>query len=234
MSGQRSCFSSFKGDRRPIRLADGMIVYSESIGTVRFLSSHGFSIIIHDILYVPSLSISLFSPNKFAREHRRVYREVLEYPKRSWVNRHTGAVEFSATIRPNNLAYLDWEVDQQMESACVSLEEMHARLNHMPYQALWQLVRNGSVGGIPDDITDMQQDDSFCEDCTNGKLTRAPHSKSAVRAQEPLTRVYTDVHGPVQMHSRRGNCYWVTFIDDHSRFPAVYFIRRKSRGSSTT
>jgi transposase InsO family protein len=29
-------------------------------------------------------------------------------------------------------------------------------------------------------------------------------------------------------HSRRGNSYWVSFIDDHSRFPAVYFIAKKS------
>jgi transposase InsO family protein len=50
----------------------------------------------------------------------------------------------------------------------------------------------------------------------------------AVRATRPLYRVFSDVHGPLLVRSRRGHLYWVTFIDDYSRYPAVYFITRKS------
>ena len=204
------------------------MVYSEGISSIHFLSTYGFHIIIHDVLYIPHLSTNLFSSNKFAWEHREKYREVLDYPARNWINRQTGAVEFSATIRPDNLAYLDWRVKSSIESACVSLDDLHARLNHLPYGALRRLVRDGSVDGIPDHVSDMRRADDFCEDCMAGKLTRAPHMTPAARAERPLDRVYTDVHGPVPTRSRRSNCYWVSFVDDHSRFPAVYFIGRKS------
>ena len=228
MSGHRQAFYELRGDRRPVRLADGMVVYSEGVGSVRFVSSCGHSVVIHDVLFVPRLTTSLFSANKFAREHRHTHLEVLEYPERKWINRQTNCVEFTATIRADNLAYLNWRVDSGFESANVSFEDLHARLNHIPYPYLRRLIRDGSLDGVPAHIAGPHPDGTFCEDCVNGKLTRAPHSKPAARAEEPLARVYTDVHGPVPIRSRHGNIYWVTFIDDHSRFPAVYFIRAKS------
>jgi len=68
----------------------------------------------------------------------------------------------------------------------------------------------------------------FCEDCVNGKLTWVPHTCPVMHAEVPLQQVYSDVHGPVSTRSWWGNVYWVSFIDDYSCFPAVYFIRNKS------
>ena len=227
MSSNRSAFSSLKSDRRPIRLADGKVIYSEGLGSIRFVSNCGYEIPIDNVLYVPFLTVSLFASNKFAREHRDTHSEITEYPKRRWFNRRTGATEFTATIRSNDLAYLDWRPIQTTESTCVSIEELHARLNHIPHSAIRHLIQSGAINGVPDRATGTTTDD-FCEDCVNGKLTRAPHSKPAARAERPLLRVFSDVHGPVPVQSRQGHYYWVTFIDDYSRFPAVYFIAKKS------
>jgi len=133
------------------------------------------------------------------------------------------AVEFTATIRNNNLAYLNWKVDDAVESARVTMEQLYARLNHTPYPVLRALIRNKPTKGLPAHVAGLCPGHDSCEDCVNGKLTRA-----TARAGEPLARVFTDVHGPLPVQSRHGNLYWVTFIDDYSRFPAVYFIKRKS------
>ncbi|SRR5258706_694648 len=98
----------------------------------------------------------------------------------------------------------------------------------MPYGALRRLVCDGSVGGLPDRITDMHHTDDFCEDCMAGKLSHAPHVRPAAHAKHPLNWVFMDVHGPIPTKSHCGNCYWVSFINDHSQFPAIYFISRKS------
>jgi len=66
-----------------------------------------------------------FSANKFARDNRDTRREITDYPGRVWINRHTGAIGFTATTRPNNLAYLDWEVELHVEFSNVSPEELH-------------------------------------------------------------------------------------------------------------
>ena len=66
MSDRRSAFFELKLDRRTIRLADGTIIYSEGLGSIRFLSTYGYRIILRDVLYVPRLTTSFFSSNKFA------------------------------------------------------------------------------------------------------------------------------------------------------------------------
>ena len=62
----------------------------------------------------------------------------------------------------------------------------------------------------------------------NGKLTYMPHTTPAVWVSYPLYWVFSDVHGLQPMHSHHSHVYWVTFIDNYSQFPAVYFITRKS------
>jgi transposase InsO family protein len=226
MSGNRSAFSSLRADRRPICLADGRIVYSKGVGSIQFLSNFGYTIVIHGVLFVPFLAQNLFALNKFARERRNTHMEVMEYPTSRWVNHRTGATEFTATVCSNDLVYLDWKVAPSVESACVSISELHSQLNHMPHSVVQRLVQSRAVSGIPSHIEGTAADD-FCEDCVNGKLTRAPHAKPATRAEQLLFWVFLDVHGPVPVQSWQGHFYWVTFIDDHSRFPAVYFLTKK-------
>jgi len=110
----------------------------------------------------------------------------MEYPKRKWINRQTGAVEFTTTIHTNNLAYLDWKVAPQAESINISMEELHARLNHLPFPAVCQLIRTQPIDGIPDRVTGTHLNGDFCEDCINGKLTHAPHTHPATHTEVPL------------------------------------------------
>jgi hypothetical protein len=176
MSSNRLAFSSLRADWRPICLADGRIVYSKGVGSIRFLSNFGYTIVIHGVLFIPFLVQNLFAPNKFARECHDTHMEVMEYPTSRWVNRRTGAMEFTATVCSNDLAYLDWKVAPSVESACVSISELHSWLNHMPHSAVQRLVQSRAVSGILSHIEGTAADD-FCEDCVNGKLTQAPHTK---------------------------------------------------------
>ena len=108
------------------------------------------------------------------------------------------------------------------------MEELHTQLNHLPFSAIRRLMHTQSVSGIPDRVTDACPSSEFCEDCINGKLTWVPHTRPAMCAEVPLQQVYSDVHGPVSGRSQQGNVYWVSFIDDYSHFPAIYFIKNKS------
>ena len=47
-----SAFSSLKSDWRPIRLADGRVIYSEGLGSIRFLSDCGYVITIERFGYM--------------------------------------------------------------------------------------------------------------------------------------------------------------------------------------
>ena len=74
-----------------------------------------------------------------------------------------------------------------------------------------RLVRDGplkelKVGNLP-----------VCESCLEGKMTKRYFSAKGFRAKEPLELVHSDVYE-----------YFVTFINDYSRYEYVYLMQRKS------
>ena len=74
------------------------------------------------------------------------------------------------------------------------------------------------------------KESAFCEGCAQGKQKKTPFPKEqATRATEILEIVHSDVCGPMQENSLGGNRYFVTFIDDKSRYTAVYFMKTKDQ-----
>ena len=53
-------------------------------------------------------------------------------------------------------------------------------------------------------------------------------AKTATRATEICDLIHSDVHGPLPIQTREGYRYWVSFIDDKSRFWVVMALRNKS------
>ena len=61
-----------------------------------------------------------------------------------------------------------------------------------------------------------------------GKMTKTSFRGNGDRTNELLGLVHTDVCGPVTTHARGGYSYFITFIDDLSRFGYVYLMKHKS------
>ena len=67
-----------------------------------------------------------------------------------------------------------------------------------------------------------------CESCLEGKMTTRPFSAKGERSKEPLQLVHSDVCGPLSVQDKGGYKYFVTFIDDYSRYDYVYIMHKKS------
>ena len=68
-----------------------------------------------------------------------------------------------------------------------------------------------------------------CESCIKGKMVRESFPKKSLNpAKKKLDVIVTDVCGPMQTNSIGGNRYFVTFIDEYSRYSHVFLIREKS------
>ena len=61
-----------------------------------------------------------------------------------------------------------------------------------------------------------------------GKMTKSPFTEKGERANELLGLVHTDVCGPMSISARGGYVYFITFIDDLSRYGYVYLMKHKS------
>jgi hypothetical protein len=69
----------------------------------------------------------------------------------------------------------------------------------------------------------------MCEACLMGKMTKAPFIGFLERAVDLLELVHTDVCGLMSTTARGGFQYFITFIDDFSRYGYVYLIKHKSK-----
>ena len=47
------------------------------------------------------------------------------------------------------------------------------------------------------------------------------------RELELLNLIYTDICGPLNVHTRTGAMYFITFIDDFSKYGYIYLIKNK-------
>lgn len=97
----------------------------------------------------------------------------------------------------------------------------HARLCHIGQDRMNRLARDGLLGPI------AKLDLPTCEHCLAGKATRKPFGK-AFRATSPLQLIHSDICGPMNVRARHGALYFITFIDDYTRYGHVYLISHKS------
>ena len=81
------------------------------------------------------------------------------------------------------------------------------------------------VHGLQLDVNTMP--DPICEPCLAGKMHADPFPPSTSHSSCLLELVHTDVHHVA--HSLLSGChYWVTFIEDYSRYCFVLPIKHKS------
>ncbi|GKC69168.1 retrotransposon protein, putative, ty1-copia subclass [Tanacetum coccineum] len=66
-----------------------------------------------------------------------------------------------------------------------------------------------------------------CKSCISGKMTRKPFSHQVEIAKDLLGLIHTDVCSPFRTVSREGASYFITFIDDFSRYGYVYLMKHK-------
>ena len=66
-----------------------------------------------------------------------------------------------------------------------------------------------------------------CESCLLGKMTKLRFKGKGERAGGPLDLIHTDVRGPMSIHARGGFIYFITFIDEYSRYGYLYLMKYK-------
>ena len=80
--------------------------------------------------------------------------------------------------------------------------------------------------GILDPLDFMDFD--TCVHCIKGKQTNF-RRLGANRASDILELIHTDICGPFPTASWNGQTYFITFIDDFSRYGYLYLIHDKSQ-----
>jgi len=104
--------------------------------------------------------------------------------------------------------------------ACpLSLSLWHDRLGHVSIRKIKNMIKSCDINY---DINEFDK----CEVCVKSKLVKKPFP-SVERSSNLLDLVHTDICELNGILTRSGKRYFITFIDDCSRFVYVYLLKHK-------
>jgi transposase InsO family protein len=99
----------------------------------------------------------------------------------------------------------------------------HCRLGHISEKRMKKLHSDGLLT-----LFDFESYET-CEACLLGKMTKTPFIGFPERASDLLELIHTDVCGQMSTTARGGFQYFITFIDDLSRYSYIYLMNHKSK-----
>lgn len=208
----------------------GEWVTAELTGNVSVISmvEHKFiETTVSDVVYIPEARANLFSISKVESAGMRVVFEA------GRVEILRDSVVVATGIRRDKLYELNFYSPKGMCESFLFSGEInkanelwHRRFGHLGERNLTSLISGGIVDGMKSKHGKKQQ--VICEPCVAAKQTRNPFAlRLERRTSRVLELVHSDVCGPVTPASWNGARYFVSFIDDWSRFTVVYLIESK-------
>ena len=69
--------------------------------------------------------------------------------------------------------------------------------------------------------------ETVCDSCQKGKSHQLPYPVSTSVSSKPLELIFSDVWGQAPLSVGRHK-YYVSFIDDYSKYTWIYLIKNKS------
>ena len=216
-----------------MRVGSGARVSATAVGTVRLSFANNKYLLLHNVYFIPDFKRNLISVSKLHEQFISVSFDIDSVSiYKNGMNICSGYVDngiyFVKPIFKNLLQTEMFKVAEPTpKRRKISNDKndtylWHLRLGHINIDRIERLEKDGplrelKVGTLP-----------ICESCLESKMTKRPFSAKGERAKVPLEIIHTDVCGPLNVKARGGYEYFVTFIDDYSRYGYVYLIQRKS------
>lgn len=148
--------------------------------------------------------------------------------KCAFVNRSDGSTALIAK-RQGQLYVVDETAPQRTPVARNAQEDnrlrWHQRLGHLNSKDMDKLKSKNMVVGLNMKGNSIEIN---CEVCNKCKIHQLPYKSSPRREKERLGLIHSDICGPMNIPSLGGAKYFVTFIDDMSRYVEVVTLKKRS------
>ncbi|KAH9781043.1 retrovirus-related pol polyprotein from transposon RE2 [Citrus sinensis] len=114
-------------------------------------------------------------------------------------------------------------------SSIVSVSLLHNRLGHPSKHVVQTLLRNSCIN-----ITcNNKQKLEFCNACQLGKLYQFHFSATKIKSKHPLELIHTDIWGLASVLSMEGYKYYISFVNDYTRYCWIFPLVLKSDALGT-
>ncbi|GKB35736.1 retrovirus-related pol polyprotein from transposon TNT 1-94 [Tanacetum coccineum] len=219
----KSMFHSFRvvGNGQKLYMGNSATADIKGEGDVILKMTSEKELKLTNVLYVPEIRKNLVSGwllNKFG------FRLVFESDKfvLSKNQMYVGKGYAVDAMFKLNVMVVKNDINKMNSSAYLieSSNVWHGRLGHVNFNSMRRLIKFNS---IPNFHIDSKYK---CETCVEAKLTRTSF-KSVKRTTEPLDMIHTDICDLKSLPTKGGNKYFITFIDDCTKYCYVYLLKSK-------
>ncbi|KAK4415342.1 Retrovirus-related Pol polyprotein from transposon RE1 [Sesamum alatum] len=183
---------------------------------------------LRNILHVPDISKHLLSVHKFSRDND-VFFEFHPWhfsikDRKSKTSLLEGRCESRLyPIKASDVAALK----HALVSNTTSFTQWHARLGHPSSQVVQSILRLNNISCAKESQLPV------CNACRVAKSHQLPFTSSVHRSSSPLELIFSDVWGPAP-HSVGGFKYYISFIDDFSKFSWIYLMHDRTEASPSS
>ena len=215
ISGDRNAFRTYElvGDDKVLYMGNSSSAKVVGKGTVELKFTSGKIVTLMDVLHVPEIRKNLVSGTLLLKHG---FRMIFEADK--FILSKNG-IFVGKGYATNGMFKLN--IDNENISAYIveSLDLWHERLGHVNFRSIQLMVKNGLIKDCGKDHT------TKCLTCSKCKITKKPF-KTVERTSTLLELIHTDIC-EMDCLSRHGKRYFITFIDDYSRYTYVFPLRTK-------
>jgi hypothetical protein len=208
-----------------IKLPNGSIVSTTLIGTIVFTSDFYLT----DVLYFPQFSFNLMSIPKMIKNLHCTFffddSRCLIQAKHSQKMIGAAELEDGLYLLKTPLASIVHTPSLHCVNNVKTMNKdcnlWHMRFGHASYDKLIEIKKNFPCVSISNSFDP-------CDVCFYAKQKRLPFSLSTHQSSKVFDLVHMDIWGPLAITSMFGFKYFLTIVDDKSRFTWVYLMRLKS------
>ena len=226
MCNNEKMFATFKSFNKAqeVTLGDGHVLEATGEGIVQIKMKLPNEKLrrsnLRNVLFVPKLAYNLLSVSKAAEARRTT-----QFDESGCPIFNSDMNVIAVAKRVGNLYYLECQENHSLSVMMQSNERLwHRRFGHLGENGLVKLAKSGLIKSFN---YDSSKEIGFCETCIGGKHQRSKFPASSTRCKEPLGLVHSDVCGKMNTASLGGAVYFLTFIDDNTRYVWIYPLKHK-------
>ncbi|KAM2035287.1 hypothetical protein ACFX16_038395 [Malus domestica] len=219
----------YNGDAK-ITVGSGESLPVSSIGS-SIIRTPNHALILHNVLHVPRITMNLLSVKKLCRDNGCwfICDDLVFFiqDKATRVMLYQGKSDDGELFKIlvtvfSKSSIVELEICDALVGKKVKSSIWHKRLGHPSEEIINKMLTNAQLQISIDTCP------SLCPACIHGKTSRLPFHVKQERSKVLFEKIHLDVWGPSPQKSIEGFRYYISFIDDCSRFVWIYPMINKS------
>ncbi|KAM2874298.1 hypothetical protein COP2_017588 [Malus domestica] len=219
----------FEGSDKII-IGNGTGLSIHNIGSAT-IQTNNHSLLLNKILHVPRIARNLLSVKQLCADNKSWF--ICDESQFFVQDKRTREIVYHGKSKPEELFHIPVvpqkrgvQVSSSNPAAylgkAIKSEVWHQRLGHPTQEIMSSMLQKSKISGYIDDKH------TICVPCIQGKMSRTPFPVRSNTCTFPFEKIHSDTWGPSPVKSLEGYRYYVTLIDEYTRYVWIFPMSNKS------